>query len=756
MERVNNIFKKIDKKIIISIGAFFLIAFIAAGLMKVTLNVIYPGNDLAVLIKESIRDTFGKAVKFDSYYFRYNGDIVLFNFYLSNTSDFNDNLNLVKCDEIIIDTDILSLFRKEISISGVNIYDPEINIVKNYGKKYYDIITDNFTSGINRERFESLTGSGFVIRIYNGSGSYREVFRNGKNTTEFNDLNAWIKYRDKKFSYSASGDIVKREKSIIDTCLVSFKGEVDTTDMRSENRVRISNFDIIQLEEFFRDNYIADYTIRGELSADIKISHENNFTRFNGESSIDNLECIQKVNEDSLYICKRDDLDAEFNFYLSDDYSRISAEEILLEDGIFRINASLEYEKGISFSADIQSNKIDLEDLSGYITPFAGCEYNGYLQLKGKLLYRFDKNQPEDIAIECNLDRFNLYKSSNCDADTMLIKNCNSGFSLNKEKMLFSADFGTYRSDFKLSVETAVKSWSPFSSTTNFRSESDNLELRLLKNGIFSFVKVIYDEAFIDMFQNFDEQRNFLKEPEGIFICNNNINMDISARSLLISGKSRLNNFNISLGLVNGTMKTNNFTLNGYSGVYNFDLYAAFKQEYPFIKITGSLESFDLVAVSADSGLPYSFSGILSCNYKFETNAYRIGQVIENGNASITLSVTSGSLNNNKLMKNIHDNLSVNSYSCNTFDNILFDSASLDFVQSGSEFYIKKFSVSGPGVDLSGYGKYLGEDEGLKLPFTMQVQNGNDFIRVPMMMFGELLAPCIKVNDKKSQGEVCL
>lgn len=755
MERVNNIFKKFNKKITISTGIFFLVIFAIAGLIKITLNVMYPGNDLDVLIKESIRDTFGKAVKFDSYYFRFDGDIVLLNFYLSNTSDFNDNFNLVKCDEIVIDTDILSVFRKKILISGVYIYGPEINVIKNYGKNYYDIITDNFTSGLNRERFESLAGGGFFIKIYNATGIYREIFRNGKNAIEFSDLDVSIRYSNKKLSYNADGDILKREKSLFDSCSVSFKGEVDTTDMKSESRVRISDFDIIQLEEFFKDNNFVDYIIRGDLSADIKISHENNLTRFNGESSIDNLECINKNNGTSSYICNRDDIESEFNFYISDDYSRVSASKIMLKDGIFRIDADLEYEKGSKFSADIKTNRINLDDLSDYISPFEGCDYSGYVSFQGKLLYLLDQDKPEDIAVEFTLDRFNLNKNQNRDTGSILVKNCNSSFMINKDKIQFSADFGTGMSDFKVSVDTAIKSWAPFSSSTSFKSNSENLELKLLKNGVFSFIKLIYDEAFIDMFQNFDEQRNFLKEPEGIFISNNNFNIDFSARSLLIAGNSRLSDFNISLGLVNGTLKTNNFALNGYSGTYSFDLYAAFRQEYPFIRITGALAGFDLGAVSADSGLPYSFAGILSCDYKFETNAYRIGQVIENGNASIALSVSTGFINNYYMLKKVHEHLAVNGYACDPFDSVAFDSMSLDFVQSGGEFYIKKFSLSGAGLSFNGYGRFLSEDEGLKLPVSLQAKNGVEYVRVPLILYGELLAPCIKVNEKKSEGAVC-
>ena len=755
MERVNNIFKKFDKKITIPIGIFFLIIYISAGLLKISLNIIYPGNDLSVLIKESIRNTFGKAVKFDSYYFRYDGNIVLLNFYLSNKTDFNDNLNLIKCDEIVIDTDLASLFRKDILISGVYIYDPEINILKNYGKSYFDIITDNFTSGINMELFDNLAGNGFVIKLYNSSGSYREVFKNGKNIIDFNDLDIRIKYSDKKIRYSAAGDISKRNKTLLDTCSFSINGEVSITDMRSENHIRIKNFDIIQIEEFLRDKNITDYDIRGELYADIQISHENNFTRFNGEASIDNLDCIHRLEKTESNICLNDDITAEFNFYFSDDYSRINAEKIHIEDGIFSINASMEYEKDTRFAADIRSNRIDLEELSEYITPFYGCDYNGYLEFNGKLLYRLDGSIPENIAIDISLDRFNLYNKTNQKSGLIPVKNCIANFRLDKEKIQLHADIATEKSDFKLSVDTAIKSWNPFSSSTTLQSSSENLELKLVKNGVISFIEFIYDEAFIDMFQNFDEQRNFLKEPEGIFIQNNNLTMDIYAKSLPLAGNCRLNDLNFSLGLVNGTLKTNTFKLNGYSGAFNFDLYAAFRQEYPFIRITGSVVDLDLGAISADSGLQQTFAGKLTSEFKFETNAYRIGQVIENGNASITLNISSGFLNNSDFMKKIHINLAENNYLCDPFDAISFDLFSLDFIQSGSEFYIKKFSVSGPVFNLGGYGRFLNEDAGLKLPLSLQVKNGEEYSRVPLIMTGRLLAPCVKVNDKKSKGEIC-
>ncbi len=754
-ERVNNIFLKIDKKFIIFIGFFFLLSAASTGLLKITLNIMYPGKQLALVIKESIKDTFGKAVKFDSYYFRLNGDIVLLNFYLSNTTDFNDNLNLVKCYKIVIDTDILSVLSNDIAINGVYIYEPELIIVKNYGKKYYDVVEDNFTSGINRELFEKLAGNGFFINIYDGKGSYREMFRNGKNTILFNDFNLKIKYRDKKIRYNASGDIIRRDKSLIDTCSFTLKGLLDTLTMKSESRFCIDDFDIIQLEEYLTDKNLTEYKITGDLSADIRISHADNFTRFNGDCSIDDLECFKQSENCVRYLCRKENISSEFNLYFSDDLSLICVERALVADGIFSINGNMEYQFGQKLSLDFSSNRIKLEELSDYWIFFNGCEYSGYLDLSGKLIYRLDENRPEEIAIGFNLDKFNLRKTAETDPRKMIVKNCNTGLRLNKEKINFTSIFSTAASDFKISSETSITNWSPFTSSTKLSSSSDKLELRLIKNGFVSFVEFIYDEAYIDMFQNFDEQKNFLKEPEGIFLSNNNVEINVTADSVPVAGNSSLGGFNINLALVNGTLKTKNFSLNGFSGIFAFNIYAAFRQDYPFIKIAGSLSGLDLGVLSASSGLTYGFSGILGGECKFETSAYRIGQVIENGNASVSISVSAGSLENVHLLKTIHENIASNGYYCDKFDSITFNSASLDFVQVGGSFYVKKINASGPGIYLNGYGRYFGEEGGLRLPLNVQVKNGTEYVRVPLLLSGELLAPCIKVNVKNSKGEVC-
>jgi|GEM_PF-725279 hypothetical protein len=756
VERVNNIFLKIDKKFIIFIGFFFLLSAVSAGLLKMTLNIMYPGKQLALVIKESIKDTFGKAVKFDSYYFRLNGDIVLLNFYLSNTTDFNDNFNLVKCYKIVIDTDILRVLNNDIAINGVYIYEPELNIVKNYGKNYYDVIEANFTSGINKELFEKLAGNGFFINIYDGKGNYREVFHNGKNTIQFNDFNLKIKYRDKKIRYKASGDIIRRDKSLFDTCSFTLKGLLDTLTMKSESRFRINNFDIIQLEEYLSDKNLTEYKITGDLSADIRISHADNFTRFNGDCSVDDLECFTQSENCVRYLCKKDDISSEFNLYFSDDLSFISVEKALVEDGIFRISGNLEYHDDNNFSLDFSSNKINLKKLSDYWIFFNGCEYDGYLDLKAKMIYSFDQKRPEQISIGLGLDRFNLRKTAETDPGKMIVKNCNTGLSLNKEGINFTSAFSTAISDFKISAETSIANWSPFTSSTKLSSSSDKLELRLIKNGFVSFVKFIYDEAYVDMFQNFDEQRNFLKEPEGIFINNNDVEINVTADSVPVTGKSSFSDFNINLSLVKGTLTTKNFSLNGFSGLFAFNIYAAFRQDYPFIKITGSLSGLDLGALSASSEAAYGFSGILGGECKFETSAYRIGQVIENGNASLSLSLSAGSFENFRFLKNIHENITANGVACDNFDSIIFNSASFDFAQVGGEFYIRKFNISGSGVNLNGYGKYFGEGGGLKLPLSLQVKNGTEYARVPLLMSGELLAPCIKVDLRNSKGEVCL
>lgn len=755
MKRVNKILSGINKKYIIAAGSLFLMLIAGSALLKTTLNVIFPGNEVSNQIKEGFRTSFGKAVKFDSMYFKYNGDIVLLNFSLSNTIDFNDNINLLKCDEVIIDTDLLGIIRRKITFSGINMDNAEFNLIKNYGKRYSNIITESITSGIDREIFNDSTGRSFTLAIEDAHGVFRDNYRNGKTVIEFDDLDATFRYRKESIHYTIDGEIINKDRSFFNTGNISANGSINAADHSAKHHFAIDKFNLILLNEFVRDNNITGYSFEGYASTDIYITTKNGTTSIYGGISLDDLRCVRAAENSESVICKNEDISAEFNIAMSENLDIVKASKIFIEDGVIELTASFEYEAGKSLLLKMKSNDVRLDRLSKQISPFRNCDYSGSLTIDCNMHYNLNTATPDDISMNLTLANFNLIPKDTLDTPYRQISNCNSTFSLTGDRILFSTNFKTGTSDLSLDIATKIKGWAPFSSDTSMTFNSGNLELGLFNRCIENTVEFIYEEAFTDMFQNFDEQRNFLKEPEGIFINNNNLSLKISADKLSFTDTAYLQNFNILLTLDKGYLKTDEFSLEGYSGKYSMDFTASLRQEYPFFRVQGSASDVDLGLISRDSGLPYNFSGILSFDYRFETNAFRVGQIIENGNASINVEIRSGSLKNHAKQNEIQSNFTLNGFAINSLNDMVFDSFKISFLQSGNTFYFRNVYLGGPNFYLGGYGKYSREEQGVDLPLNLQVSEGGSIIKVPLQVSGNLLAPCVKVKAKTAKESVC-
>ena len=62
-------------------------------------------------INSAFFKTLGKAIKYDSIKIDLFGNIILKNFSLANGIDFNDDVTLIKSEELCIKTKFLSLFK---------------------------------------------------------------------------------------------------------------------------------------------------------------------------------------------------------------------------------------------------------------------------------------------------------------------------------------------------------------------------------------------------------------------------------------------------------------------------------------------------------------------------------------------------------------------------------------------------------------------------------------------------------------------
>ncbi len=744
-----------NKKIIISLGIIFSVVLFSISILKISINILYPGNELSNSLKDSFKDIFGKAIKFDSLYFKYNGDIVLQNFYLSNTNDFNDNINLIKCQEITIDTYLFDLIRKKVTFAGVYMVEPEVTIVKNYGKTYRETFIDDLLKDLNRDKIRQFIKDGFRFELTDSDLSFRETFKNTKASIDLHRLDLKIKYKNNYITFRSYGYIEdKFRNSWFKNSSYKTKGKIYLDRAYSEADFEINNFDLTHINNILNDRISFRTVVTGNFSGKFSLTSENEIIKCQGSTDTSSLNLFYYEKDTPYPLLKNENFDTGFSFILSRKLDTLTIDKLEIDNGTMEISSSLAYIENDFISVEIKSNNIDLGELSDSLFLFKNCSYSGFASFNAICRYKIKENKPENINLNINLNKFNIIPAVNNSNDLTNIKDGSILLSADKEKITIKTNFKTGNSDFDIISNSTITSWSPVKTSNNIEIFSKNLDLDILKGILHSTIKNVYSLAYVDMFQNFDEQRNFLKEPEGIFINDNDITFKLKAEKMFIAGKSYLNNLNIGLSLIKGVVKTDNFTLEGYNGIYSFNLYSSLRQDYPFFKFNMEAKELDLHRISDDSGLDYSFGGKLSLDMNFETSAYRIGQVVENGKAGFNIAVKDGYIGNTPIQNKLNGFMAQNGYKDLLNKRIDFSNISISFMQSANSFYIKNFSLDSPGLSFNSYGNY-NEEDGLRVPIGLNIYNGNITDRVPLEITGNLEAPCVNIKSKNKQESIC-
>jgi len=120
--------KPLTKKIIAAAIAALTLLLI----YRVALNLLLPEKYLKNAISGFFKENLDKAVKFESMRFDFFGNIEVRDFNLSVSSDFNDNISLVKSRKFLIRLDLWKLLKNETLVKSITFNDAEITIFKKY------------------------------------------------------------------------------------------------------------------------------------------------------------------------------------------------------------------------------------------------------------------------------------------------------------------------------------------------------------------------------------------------------------------------------------------------------------------------------------------------------------------------------------------------------------------------------------------------------------------------------------------------
>jgi len=741
----------LNKKIIISIGITFSVIILVIAIMKISIFVLYPENILTNSLKSSFKDIFGKAIKFDTVYAKFTGNIVVKNFCLSNSDDFNDNINLIKCDEIIIYTSFFDLIRKKITFTGISMIEPKITITKNYGKTYRDVFIDDIVGAINKEKANEIINN-FKFELIDSTLSFTEIFKNSKSVLDFYNLDFKMSFNGEYITYKSKGNIHDKVRDGWFKCSYSSKGKIYLDKNYYEAKLEVENFDLSYLSNMFNDIFTNKTQIFGVFDGKFNITSSDDISTCYGKMNISSLDFFYFLQDRQYPLFQKESIKSEFDINFSKELDKFTIDKLKIDNGAIQLNSTFDYSKDNLFSIKINSNKVNLAELAESVYLFRNCKYNGEANIAGTLVYNLKDKKEENIELNLSIDKFNIIPLKENLHD---ISNITDGYLLltaNKEKISLKSKFKSDSSDFDIIYDGQILNWQPVKSSSKIEIYSKNLQLNFLKEIVLNGIRKIYSLAYLDAFQNFDEQKNFLTEPEGIFINNNDIALKLHADQLYVAGKSHLNSLNMDLSIIKGILKTNYFSVEGYKGIYSLDIYSYLRQSYPLFKIKAEVSELDLSAISEDSKLDYSFGGNLSVDINFETNAYRVGQIVENARAGINISLKDGYINNIPFQNKLNGFFSQNSYKDTFNKRIDFRSFSLNFAQSANNYYIRNFSFQSPGINFNSYGSYSVEN-GLNIPFNLNITQENKTDKIPLDIFGDLEAPCINIKKGKEQTE---
>lgn len=751
-----------QKKVIvlISLIAIFTV-FIYFVFFKFFINLSFSEKELKVFITKFFKQNFNKAVQFENVYIDIFGNLVINNFEISITSDFNDNIYLVKSRKTIIGLDFYKIIQKKISVNNIKFENSDITIFKRYGKGYLENFREIFLSDINLSNLNGIDLSNFTIEIYNSKLFYKEIFKDDKLTVVFENIDSQINITKTKLSYYVKGIIKPFKSAEIDRGNLLLQGELIFKENRelyiSNTSLTIDNFDLSYLNSFISVYFDRPFFLYGGFSPDLKIRTVNENISVDGTIDINNLKLKVEGDSGSFNIVSNENISCRILLDILSDFNRVILRKFDISDdniklslgGIYNENRFERY-----IDINFKSNKIDLSELSNYVTPLKDVNYSGYVRIDGRIDYDLRNNISKETSLSLNIDDVVLTDYAKGEK-SYLLEELNTDLKLNNNEMVIDVFAKKDRSDIRFRSSSQIHNWYPLKSVTNISFLSNALETKLIYYLCQRVFESIYLKAYADKNRGYEEIM-FTETPLGQLITNNTLNLNLKVKRLLVADKASLSNLDIAASLEKGTFRLQNFNVRGYDGDYYCSVLFYFNQYYPSLKINGGVRNFNIERFSRDSGIGGEFTGKMHIDLDFHTNAYRPAHIIENSIGKFYVEFTSGMINSTEFQDRIIHFLEKNGYAHYDIDQLKFNRASLLFAQTGENFYVRNLHLSSDKIQFSARGKYS-FSKGFVIPVTAIIKeidesNRQKITPIPFLINGPLLSPVLNLRVKMKRG----
>lgn len=537
MSDSKQLFMKLNKKYaaVAVIVLFIIVNSMATA--KLFFAVVFPERLLKEVVTDYFKNNLNKAVKFKDIYIDYDGTIVISDFNVSITSDFNDNISLIKSDKAVVKLRFLRLFTGTISIKGVDFYDSEINFIKKYGRSHVESFLVVFDP-INFIRKTQKNYDDFCIDFHRAKVFYRESLKIKQIVLELYKIDAEMIIDKNNFSYAVSGRIKPFQSDVIRKGDFNCQGAINVRTYDSySHRLVVDNFDLTYFNEHILDYKLADIALMGGISANVQISKNKNILTVNGLVETGSLTIRSLARKFNLI--SNENVDLELGMTVNTAMNRYSVKQFKLSDDVISLTASGNYvrnDREDALAITFKTNSIDLEDLSQNLTPLKDIEYGGTLQCDGNISLDFKNSKASAMRAKAVLDGFTV--SKNTKGTIMpIIEESFIKASLDDTSIAIDINGRPLRSDIAVRSRTKVAGWVPFKSETEITINSKKMNLDNLKYVFLYIADNVYASAYEDK-RNALEKSPFLQRPLGKFMNYNTINLK-SRFATVFYGKNR-------------------------------------------------------------------------------------------------------------------------------------------------------------------------------------------------------------------------
>lgn len=698
----------------------------------------------------------GKAVKYDSARVYFWGRMSLANFTLSRSSDFNDNLPLLKCDSAVVKIRFIDLLRKRISIKSIEIEKGTISLQKQSDEGTSEFLESLFPD--NDKKSGAVTGLDFDMILDDVSLNLKIFTVNEVVIFQAENLSSTIRCGHNSVSWELEGDVLPRIPG------------VKTGDLRAEGAVYLSG-----------NRINAGKAAFGLTNVDMRYFSPLIEDKFNMKVSVSGLGDISSSLAFAGKSCSFSNTCIMNDFRMVDTTSGRK----MIDRDIISLHTSGEYLRGGKFRIrNFSANDGNISMRGSGVLVYAGDRVK---TIAGKLhVDPFDLN---DFALSYPVSvssRFNINGSFGCDGylsyDRIngicdLIRGASrtkkitisSGSGEGAVKYLegnLDADCdsesirgkssGKYLDEpYEISSNLFIRRMRPFSTLltldASFRQGSFDIMKSLASSSVGKFIEKVYDDR-----RGGYEDIKFLETFAGRMLNNNDVNAKLRIAQISVgTNKKGFTDCEVAFALNNGTMKFEMSSLKGFDAKYNLSGDGILHTDYPQMKITAGVSEFNLAEFASCGGIKGVKGGKGALTFQYSMNGNRLAHFVDNGTIDLTADISGLILDGNGFAESFGKYVRKYNSSAD-FSVCAISQGGIAFHQTGENGFIQKMSLTSDRGNINGFGKYTYE-KGLivsgEISTTGPVSSTGAaglFASAPFDITGTLAKPVFSIRVKNS------